>query len=73
MLCLASMPFINNGTASFFFFFFIFFYQVINFEMPESAAGYVHRIGRTGRAYSTGASVSLVSFYQAISCRIFQT
>ena len=41
--------------------------------MPESAAGYVHRIGRTGRAYSTGASVSLVSFYQAISCRIFQT
>ncbi|XP_075656361.1 DEAD-box ATP-dependent RNA helicase 16 isoform X1 [Castanea sativa] len=36
-------------------------HTVINFEMPESAAGYVHRIGRTGRAYSTGASVSLVS------------
>lgn len=36
--------------------------QVINFEMPQSAAGYVHRIGRTGRAYSTGASISLVSF-----------
>ncbi|RZC44444.1 hypothetical protein C5167_037397 [Papaver somniferum] len=36
-------------------------YTVINFEMPLNAAGYVHRIGRTGRAYNTGASVSLVS------------
>ncbi|CAA0817219.1 DEAD-box ATP-dependent RNA helicase 16 [Striga hermonthica] len=36
-------------------------HTVINFDMPQTAAGYVHRIGRTGRAYSTGASVSLVS------------
>ncbi|KAF5463224.1 hypothetical protein F2P56_019154 [Juglans regia] len=36
-------------------------HTVINFEMPPSVAGYVHRIGRTGRAYSTGASISLVS------------
>ncbi|OVA09169.1 Helicase [Macleaya cordata] len=36
-------------------------YAVINLEMPPTAAGYVHRIGRTGRAYNTGASVSLVS------------
>lgn len=36
-------------------------HTVINFEMPQSAAGYVHRIGRTGRAFSTGASLSLVS------------
>lgn len=36
-------------------------YTVINFEMPQSVAGYVHRIGRTGRAYNSGASVSLVS------------
>ncbi|XP_026390932.1 DEAD-box ATP-dependent RNA helicase 16-like isoform X2 [Papaver somniferum] len=36
-------------------------YTVINFEMPLNAAGYVHRIGRTGRARNTGASVSLVS------------
>lgn len=35
--------------------------QVINFEMPRSVAGYVHRIGRTGRAYSSGASITLVS------------
>lgn len=36
-------------------------YTVINLEMPQSLAGYVHRIGRTGRAYSSGASVSMVS------------
>lgn len=36
-------------------------HTVMNFEMPPSAAGYVHRIGRTGRAYNTGASISLVS------------
>lgn len=35
--------------------------QVINFEMPRSVTGYVHRIGRTGRAYSSGTSISLVS------------
>ncbi|KAJ0745466.1 putative RNA helicase [Helianthus annuus] len=36
-------------------------YTVINFDMPLSAAGYVHRIGRTGRAFNTGQSVSIVS------------
>ncbi|KAL1308874.1 hypothetical protein HN51_050910 [Arachis hypogaea] len=36
-------------------------FTVINFDMPQSVAGYVHRIGRTGRAYSSGASISLVS------------
>ncbi|XP_057826994.2 DEAD-box ATP-dependent RNA helicase 16 isoform X2 [Cryptomeria japonica] len=36
-------------------------HTVINFDMPLSALGYIHRIGRTGRAYNTGASVSLVS------------
>ncbi|XP_057426876.1 DEAD-box ATP-dependent RNA helicase 16 [Lotus japonicus] len=36
-------------------------YTVINFDMPESVEGYVHRIGRTGRAYNSGTSISLVS------------
>ncbi|KAF6140316.1 hypothetical protein GIB67_031072 [Kingdonia uniflora] len=36
-------------------------YTVINYEMPPNSAGYIHRIGRTGRAFNTGASVSLVS------------
>lgn len=35
--------------------------------MPQSVAGYVHRIGRTGRAYNSGSSVSLVSFRQSPS------
>ncbi|XP_065867435.1 DEAD-box ATP-dependent RNA helicase 16 isoform X2 [Euphorbia lathyris] len=36
-------------------------YTVVNFDMPLNAEGYVHRIGRTGRAYNTGTSISLVS------------
>ncbi|KAL6843495.1 hypothetical protein ACP4OV_026557 [Aristida adscensionis] len=36
-------------------------FTVINFDMPPNPAGYVHRIGRTGRANKTGASISLVS------------
>lgn len=34
---------------------------VINFDMPEIASGYIHRIGRTGRAYNSGVAVSLIS------------
>ncbi|KAH7689777.1 RNA helicase protein [Dioscorea alata] len=36
-------------------------FTVLNFDMPQSPAGYIHRIGRTGRARTTGASISLVS------------
>ncbi|PWZ21165.1 DEAD-box ATP-dependent RNA helicase 16 [Zea mays] len=36
-------------------------FTVVNFDMPLDATGYVHRIGRTGRANKTGASISLVS------------
>ncbi len=34
--------------------------QVVNFELPHVAEDYVHRIGRTGRAGSTGHAISLV-------------
>lgn len=34
---------------------------VINFELPNDAESYVHRIGRTGRAGHTGTAYSLVS------------
>jgi ATP-dependent RNA helicase RhlE len=33
---------------------------VVNFELPNVPEDYVHRIGRTGRAGTTGAAVSLV-------------
>jgi ATP-dependent RNA helicase RhlE len=33
---------------------------VVNFELPHVANDYVHRIGRTGRAGSSGEAVSLV-------------
>jgi ATP-dependent RNA helicase RhlB len=33
--------------------------HVINFDLPQDAEDYVHRIGRTGRAGATGKAVSL--------------
>jgi len=33
---------------------------VVNFDLPQVAEDYVHRIGRTGRAGATGEAVSLV-------------
>jgi ATP-dependent RNA helicase RhlE len=35
--------------------------QVVNFELPNVAEDYVHRIGRTGRAGAGGNALSLVS------------
>ncbi|MBJ7882385.1 DEAD/DEAH box helicase [Gelidibacter salicanalis] len=35
--------------------------HVINFELPNIAEDYVHRIGRTGRAGASGLAISLVS------------
>src|SRR5690606_41764283 len=34
--------------------------HVVNFELPNVPEGYVHRIGRTGRAGSEGSALSLV-------------
>ncbi len=35
--------------------------QVVNFDLPNVAEDYVHRIGRTGRAGAQGEAISLVS------------
>lgn len=35
--------------------------HVINYDLPESYAVYVHRIGRTGRANKTGVALSFVA------------
>ena len=36
--------------------------HVVNYDVPEHADDYVHRIGRTGRALTEGDAVTLVSF-----------
>lgn len=38
---------------------------VINFDLPDDAADYVHRIGRTGRAGRTGKAISFATPTQA--------
>ncbi len=35
--------------------------HVINFDMPDEAADYIHRIGRTGRADQRGNAISFIS------------
>ncbi|NOX51659.1 MAG: DEAD/DEAH box helicase [Gammaproteobacteria bacterium] len=35
--------------------------HVVNYELPEEAEDYVHRIGRTGRAGAQGTSISFVA------------
>jgi ATP-dependent RNA helicase DeaD len=35
--------------------------HVINYDVPESAEAYVHRIGRTGRAGKAGAAITLIT------------
>ena len=35
--------------------------HVVNFEVPDTAQAYVHRVGRTGRAESTGSALTLVA------------
>ncbi len=34
---------------------------VINYELPRSPKDYIHRIGRTGRAESSGEAISLIA------------
>ena len=36
-------------------------FQVVNFDLPRRAEGYIHRLGRTGRAGESGRALSLVS------------
>ncbi len=39
--------------------------HVINFDAPEDREGYVHRVGRTGRAGATGTGITFVMSDQA--------
>ncbi len=42
---------------------------VLNYDLPETAGDYVHRIGRTGRAGLTGKAISFVLLEQKIKIR----
>ncbi len=35
--------------------------HVINYDMPDTADAYIHRIGRTGRAKRTGEAFTLIT------------
>jgi ATP-dependent RNA helicase RhlE len=45
---------------------------VINYELPRSPKDYVHRIGRTGRAESSGEAISLISLEEQHHFKIIQ-
>jgi len=47
--------------------------HVVNFELPNVAEDYVHRIGRTGRAGAEGDAVSLVSADEAKQLQDIET
>lgn len=46
--------------------------QVVNFELPNVAEDYVHRIGRTGRAGAGGLALSLVSHDEMVLLKSIQ-
>ncbi len=43
--------------------------HVINYDVPEAAEDYVHRIGRTGRAGQTGRAITLVAPGEELNMR----
>lgn len=45
---------------------------VINYELPRSPKDYVHRIGRTGRAESSGEAISLISAEEEHHFKVIQ-
>ncbi|HEY9634109.1 MAG TPA: DEAD/DEAH box helicase [Coleofasciculaceae cyanobacterium] len=38
--------------------------HVINYDLPDQAESYIHRIGRTGRAGKTGTAISLIQPFE---------
>jgi ATP-dependent RNA helicase RhlE len=43
--------------------------HVINYDIPDTADTYIHRIGRTGRAEREGDAMTLVTSEDAVMCR----
>jgi ATP-dependent RNA helicase RhlE len=46
--------------------------HVINFEVPDSADAYVHRVGRTGRAEALGIALTLIAPEEAHAFRALE-
>jgi superfamily II DNA/RNA helicase len=46
--------------------------HVINYDVPDTAENYTHRIGRTGRAERTGEALTLVSPDEASTMRMIE-
>jgi ATP-dependent RNA helicase RhlE len=46
---------------------------VVNFEVPDTKESYVHRVGRTGRAGSSGRALTLVAPEQRREWRAMET
>ena len=46
--------------------------HVINYDVPEAAEDYIHRIGRTGRAGLTGRAITLVTPGEELSVRAIE-
>jgi ATP-dependent RNA helicase RhlE len=46
--------------------------HVINYDMPDTADAYIHRIGRTGRAQRTGDAYTLVTHEDNDMIRILE-
>ena len=46
--------------------------QVINFDLPDVAETYVHRIGRTGRAGHKGSAITFCSSEERVMLRDIQ-
>lgn len=46
--------------------------HVINYDVPEAAEDYVHRIGRTGRAGNAGSAITLVTARDEMAMRAIE-
>lgn len=46
--------------------------MVVNYDLPERAEDYVHRIGRTGRAGQKGKSISFVCEFGAYNLAMIE-
>jgi ATP-dependent RNA helicase RhlE len=46
--------------------------HVVNYDVPPSVEGYVHRVGRTGRAESIGTALTLVAPEELAALRVIE-